>query len=572
MAEFSSPGVITQEIDYTARATILGTATGGTVGQFKWGAAGVEIPVSSEPELVATLGKPNDQNYRDWFCAANFLAYTSSLKLVRVINEETALNAAVGGVSPAILIKNSNHLEAIKLNGTVGANFVARCPGDLGNSIAVSIADSTTFATWAYADLFDSAPDSTRNTPVSNVPANDEVHIVITDVLGVFTGTPGTILEKFAYLSKAKDGASPDGNSVYYVNIINSQSAYVYAVTPLADTAVETDPLKAAWGQRISDDKAFLDLTVAYRGVLAGGADGDIPGKDEYLDAFGVLTSPDKTDVALLFAGGCGNDLNQPEISNFILTEASRRQDMLAFVSPKASDIVGKTKSAAVTAILATKEALTTKDSYGVITTGYKLQYDRYNDTNRWVPGNGDDAGLCAYTENNNDVWVSPAGYNRGAYRNCISLAFNPDQQSRDTLYKANINPVVTFPNDGTILYGDKTLQAKNSVFSFIGTRRLFNFLKITIRESSKYVLFENNTKFTRQQFKDVVEPILREIKGRDGVVDYFVRCDEFNNTDDVIQKGEFVANIIVKPQYSIQGIRLQFTAVRRETNFQEIV
>ena len=274
----------------------------------------------------------------------------------------------------------------------------------------------------------------------------------------------------------------------------------------------------------------------------------------------------------MLFAGGTGGDANHSYVSNYVLTEASRRGDMLAFVSPKFSDVVGVLKSQVVTNLLATKQEFTTKNSFGVMTTGYKLQYDRYNDVNRWVPGNGDDAGLCARAENQFNVWVSPAGFNRGQYIDCLQLAFNPDKNARDTLYRENINPVATFPKDGTILYGDKTMQAKNSAFSWIGIRRLFNYLRKSIVQASKYSLFEFNTQYTRQAFKDMIEPILREIKARNGVVDFYVRCDETNNTDTIIQKGEFLADIIIKPQYSIQGIRLSFTAVRREVSFDEVI
>jgi phage tail sheath protein FI len=259
-------------------------------------------------------------------------------------------------------------------------------------------------------------------------------------------------------------------------------------------------------------------------------------------------------------------------VSNHVLASTAKRGDMLGFVSPKFSDVVGALKTAVTKNIIATKKALANKDSYGVMTTGYKLQYDRYNDVNRWVPGNGDDAGLCARAENEFDVWVSPAGFNRGHYVDCLQLAFNPDKNARDELYRENINPVATFPKDGTILYGDKTLQAKNSAFSWIGIRRLFNYLRKSIQASAKYSLFEFNTQFTRQAFKDQVEPILREIKGRNGIFDFYVRCDETNNTPTVIQKGEFLADIIIKPQYSIQGIRLSFTAVRREVNFDEVI
>lgn len=592
MAEFASPGVISTERDYSATVQMLGTSTGGTVVNAKWGFVDYEMIASNEDELVIQAGKPTDLNYRDWFVAANFLKYTSALRWVRAVDEDTALNAAVGGVSPAILIKNPNHLNIVKTVSNLSQNFAAKCPGTLGNSLAISLADASTFASWGYKDLFDTAPNSSGELLGSSDSANDELHIVVIDKVGLFSGVPGSVLESFPYLSKAKDAKDVNGASSYYVNVLNSKSEYIWAISPLGSTymvdedadedAYTADPTNAPagdgksnadyspFGANLTDGKPFAKLATAYTAQLTGGNDGTVPGKDEYINAFEVLTSSDSTDVSLLFAGGCGNDLNQPDISNHILTVTSTRGDMLGFVSPKYSDVVGVIKSQIVNNIISTKEVLTVKNSFGVMTTGYKLQYDKYNDVNRWVPGNGDDAGLCARTENEFDVWVSPAGFNRGHYVDCIALAFNPDQNARDILYKQNINPVVTFPKDGTLLYGDKTLQAKNSAFSWIGIRRLFNYLRKSIRESAKYNLFEFNTQFTRQAFKDMIEPILREIKGRNGIFDFYVRCDETNNTDTVIQKGEFLADIIVKPQYSIQGIRLSFTAVRREVNFDE--
>lgn len=585
MAEFASPGVISTERDFSATVQMLGTATGGTVINSKWGFADYEMIVASEDELVNLAGKPTDQNYRDWFAAANFLKYSSSLRWVRVVDEQTALNSAAGGTpGTGILIKNKAHLDVVRSVSSITQTFAAKCPGSLGDSIAISMADSATFTGWAYASLFDTAPNSSGPLSGNTAEALDEVHVVVIDRLGLFSGVPGSVLETYPYLSKARDAKGVNGESSYYINYLNNTSNYVWGLAPIpvADLVTEEDdPLNpgtpialnvSSVGANLSDGKPFAAFKNAISAQLSGGDDGDIPGKDEYMNAFDILTTPDDTDVALLFAGGCGNDLNQPDVSNHVLATTARRGDMLGFVSPKFSDVVGALKTMVTKNIIATKNALANKDSYGVMTTGYKLQYDRYNDQNRWVPGNGDDAGLCARAENEFDVWVSPAGFNRGHYVDCLQLAFNPDKNARDELYRENINPVATFPKDGTILYGDKTLQAKNSAFSWIGIRRLFNYLRKSIQASAKYNLFDYNTQFTRQGFKDQVEPILREIKGRNGIFDFYVRCDETNNTAAVIQKGEFLADIIIKPQYSIQGIRLSFTAVRREVSFDEVI
>lgn len=571
MAEFASPSVITTERDFSATVQMLGTSTGGTVLNARWGAINEEIVCSNEDELVAQAGKPTDDNYRDWFVAANFLKYTSSLRWVRVVDEETAKNATVGA-SP-ILIKNKADIDIVTTSTTLTQPFAAKYAGELGNSLSIAIADAATFTGWKYEELFDTAPNSSGALAGSTKDALDEVHVVVIDRLGMFTGYPNTVLETYAYLSKAADAKGVNGDSNYYINVLNAKSSYVWGLAPIAGDAVVEDAATAfsPIGKRLSAGKPFIALSSAYVGLFVGGDDGETPTKAEYLSAFDVLTTPPDTDVALLFAGGCGNDLNHPDVSSYVLAQTSERQDMLGFVSPKYSDVVGVNKLDALTNIRGTKAALTTKDSFGTMSTGYKLQYDRYNDRNRWIPANGDDAGLCARTENNQDVWISPAGFQRGNYIECLALAYNPDKTSRDILYKDNINCVCTFGKEGTLLYGDKTLQAKNSSFSFIGTRRLFNYLKRSIREAAKYNLFDFNTPYTRQAFKDMIEPILREIKGRDGVVDYYVRCDEKNNTTAVIQKGEFLADIIVKPQFSIQGIRLSFTAVRRDVSFDEV-
>lgn len=575
MAEFASPGIIATERDFSASVQMLGTSTGGTVINSKWGFVDQEMVCGNEQELVSQAGKPTDVNYRDWFVAANFLKYTSALRWVRVVDEETAKNATAGGVASGILIKNEGHLDVVRSVGaSLTHHFAAKCPSDLGNSIQVEIADSTTYAEWDFANLFDTAPGSSGPLSGNAADALDEIHLVVVDKLGLFSGTPGSVLETYPYLSKARDAKGVDGESSYYINVLNVRSEYVWGLKPVdGDNVVEdADSAFSQFGGTLTSGKPFVALSAAYSVQFAGGSDGTVPTKDAYISAFEILTTPDDSDIALLFAGGTGGDANHSYVSNYVLTEASRRGDMLAFVSPKFSDVVGVLKSQVVANLLTTKQAFTTKNSFGVMTTGYKLQYDRYNDTNRWVPGNGDDAGLCARVENQFNVWVSPAGFNRGQYIDCLQLAFNPDKNARDTLYRENINPITTFPKDGTILYGDKTMQAKNSAFSWIGIRRLFNYLRKSIVQASKYSLFEFNTQYTRQAFKDMIEPILREIKARNGVVDFYVRCDETNNTDAIIQKGEFLADIIIKPQYSIQGIRLSFTAVRREVSFDEVI
>jgi phage tail sheath protein FI len=248
------------------------------------------------------------------------------------------------------------------------------------------------------------------------------------------------------------------------------------------------------------------------------------------------------------------------------------RKDAMAYFSPLYGDVVGIAESTAVDNVIATRNAINSVSSYAVMDSGYKYQYDAYNDKYRWVPLNADMAGLAAYTDNVADPWYSPAGFTRGQVKNVIQLALNPSKTSRDKLYKSSINPVVSFVGEGVLLYGDRTQQAKPSAFQKINIRRLFIVLEKSIAVAAKYQLFEFNDSFTRAQFVNMVEPFLREVKGRRGVLDYSVVCDETNNTPEVIDRSEFVADIYIKPAYSINFIQLNFVAVRSGVEFSEII
>lgn len=267
-----------------------------------------------------------------------------------------------------------------------------------------------------------------------------------------------------------------------------------------------------------------------------------------------------------------GNTSHTQVVQNAIDNIAERRRDCIVFFSPKLDDVLNKTQSVATNSILATRNTVGRSSSYAVMDSGWKLRYDVYNDKMRLLPLNADVAGLCAAVDNNFDPWISPGGYNRGRLRNVVSLVFNPNKTSRDNLYKVGINSVVTFNTDGTILYGDKTLQGKNSAFSQIGVRRLFIMLQKATTQAAKYYLFELNNAFTRANFVNMVQPYLEEIKGRGGIADYLVKCDEENNTAQVIQNRQFIGQFFIKPAYAINWIRLDFVAVRQDVEFTEVV
>jgi phage tail sheath protein FI len=445
--------------------------------------------------------------------------------------------------------------------GIVGS-FAAKCPGTLGNTLKVAVCDSAGFSTWTYKDEFDSAPGtSTYATSVGGT--QDEMHIIIIDEDGAFSGAQNTILEKFAYVSKASDAKKSDGTNNYYKNVLNARSEYIWWMDhPTAVTGT------TAWGSAAAA-ASFKLLTAPLAISLSGGTDDFVPTEGELQSAFALFANAEQYDVSLILAGKATAATATYIINNICET----RLDCVAFVSPQststADPIIGST-STEQNAIIAYRDALPST-SYAVLDSGYKYQYDRYNDQYRYIPLNGDVGGLCARTDYTNDPWFSPGGLNRGQIKNVVKLAFNPSKTQRDMLYKSGINPVVTFPGEGTVLFGDKTLLAKPSAFDRINVRRLFIVMEKAIATAAKFQLFEFNDGFTRAQFKNLVEPFLRDVQGRRGITDFVVKCDESNNTGEVIDRNEFVADIFVKPNRSINFITLNFVAARSAINFSEI-
>jgi phage tail sheath protein FI len=258
-------------------------------------------------------------------------------------------------------------------------------------------------------------------------------------------------------------------------------------------------------------------------------------------------------------------------LANYIIDNiCETRRDCIALLSPDKSTVINNSGAEALT-VKAWRGAVHSS-SYAVLDSGYKYQYDKYNDLYRWVPLNGDIAGLCVRTDSTNDAWWSPAGFNRGQIKNLVKLAWNPRKSERDVLFSNGINPVVTFPGQGTVLYGDKTLQAKPSAFDHINVRRLFIVLEKAISTAAKYQLFDFNDAFTRAQFRNLVTPYLRTIKGRRGITDFYVVCDDTNNTPAIVDSNQFVGDIYIKPSRSINFIQLNFIAVPTGVQFSEVV
>ena len=401
--------------------------------------------------------------------------------------------------------------------------------------------------------------------------SNDELHVLVIDEDGLWSGTAGTVLEKFAFVSKASDAKKADGTNNYYKDVINSQSKYIWWMdhTTSVSTSVKgVGTGGVAWGQAAAG-KAFKDMSDAVTKSLSGGVDDLAPTDGQLMNAYSLFVNAEQYDVSLIPLGKVSSTVATYVINNV----AEVRLDCVVFASPQnnsTGDIIIGSGSDAVAATLAYRVALPST-SYAVLDSGFKYQYDRYNDKYRWIPLNGDVAGLSARTDYTNDPWWSPAGLNRGQIKNVVKLAFNPGKTERDNLYKGGVNPVVNFPGQGTVLFGDKTLLAKPSAFDRINVRRLFIVLEKAIATASKYQLFEFNDSFTRAQFKNLVEPFLRDVQGRRGVTDFRVVCDDTNNTGEVIDRNEFIADIYIKPNRSINFITLNFIAARSAVAFSEI-
>jgi len=663
MAFQVSPGVLVTEKDLTNIIPAVSTSSGGIVICAEKGPIDEITTISSEKELVDNFGKPNADNFEQWFTAANFLGYGNNLKVVRPITG--CVNAVQTGT--AVLIKNTsdytdNYLTASGA-GTITniGPWAAREPGTLGNSLKISVCtnstafgpqgtgaagtgavndasaaigdttitvddgsilqvgdilefgDATVFTAtpsgfyykitgisthvltiarfntatgttetgglrhavvdnalirrrWEYFFQFSNPPTTTDD--VSNAGGSlDEMHIVVADEDGEITGTTGTILETFESVSQATDAKTAQGSSNYYPNVIYNQSAYVYWADHLA-TLSDGLPKK---GQTF--DNTVGDAYVVSSSSLSGGADDYTITNAEFATGYEKFNDTENVDLSLLLCGPSqtSDDATGDTKATAVMDIATSRKDCVAFISPARTDVVDVTNAISQTANVKAFADGLPSTSYAVIDSGYKYMYDRYNDVYRYVPLNGDIAGLCARTDNIADPWFSPGGFNRGQIRGAVKLAFNPNQTQRDDLYKARVNPVTSFPGQGTVLFGDKTAQSKPSAFDRINVRRLFIVLEKAISTSAKFQLFEFNDEFTRAQFRNLVEPFLRDVQGRRGITDFSVVCDDSNNTGDVIDRNEFRADIFIKPARSINFIQLNFIATRTGVAFSEV-
>ena len=633
MAFQVSPGVLVQEKDLTNVIPAVATSIGAIAGDFTKGPTDEIVSISSEKDLVETFGKPTATNFEHFFSASSFLQYGNSLRVVRT-SGSGLLNATESG--SGLLINNTTHYQDNYADGSASNGlWGARTAGSWGNNLKISscpsatvyeetaktainqadcavgdttvtidsasglsVGDIVNFAEsggyeyritniaslvltivrhpsgvgglhtavadnaavrrrWQYYDLVSAAPGTSPYT-TDRGGSNDEIHVVVVDETGDITGKAGDVLEVYDSVSKASDAKTPQGDDNYYPNVIFNKSKYVYWL--------DHNSGGTNWGVG-GTGTTFTAVTAVSNVSLASGNNGTAGTTAQLKTAYEKYTDAETVDVNLIIAGKG----DAAHIDNLV-TIAESRKDCVVFASPERSDVVNVSNSETQTNNVKGFFDAITSSSYLVFDSGYKYTYDKYNDVFRFVPLNGDIAGLAARTDLIADSWFSPAGFSRGVIRGAVKLAYNPTKTQRDTLYRARVNPVTTFPGQGTVLFGDKTALSAPSAFDRINVRRLFITLEKAISTASKFQLFEFNDEFTRAQFRNLVEPFLRDVQGRRGITDFLVVCDETNNTGDVIDRNEFRADIFVKPTRSINFITLQFIATRTGVAFEEVI
>jgi hypothetical protein len=663
MAFRVSPGVSIKEIDLTTIVPAVATTPGGYAGYFHWGPADEIVTVTQQTELANIFGKPQNDNYTDFFTVGNFLGYGNNMQVVRVVGS-SAKNSSVTkdgltGVA-TLVINNETQFGAsaglIDSSAAVaGVLFASKYPGAFGNSLKVvvtsgsgttsgtlaanaglgssnirvtlpagrtaafSIGDEITFADGtsvtvsgvsgrgnSFGDIFQVSGSASGITlTLQNLVTRDQVlgaafthksvyakyvgtnstttpyaadvlgsgdlvNVLVFDKDGLWSGTQNTLLEKFEALSRATNARRFDGSSNYYRTVINEQSNYVWA---LSQDLASNNPSVATTTNWTGVGSALSARTFVADGVNSfhlNGAVSVAPTVSElWANGWSKFADADAVDVSLLPMGNASPTLAQLVVQNV----CEKRLDCMAFISPKQSDVENKLPYEALNRIKTFRDAdFNVNSSYAVIDSGWKYQLDTYNNVVRVMPLNSDIAGLVARTEFTNEAWFSPAGFNRGQIKNVVKLAYNPTSEAhRDELYTRQVNPVVSFPGEGVILFGDKTAQTRPSAFDRINVRRLFIILEKAIATASKFFLFEQNDSFTRAQFKNLVTPFLKTVQQRRGITDFKVVCDETNNTGEIIDRNEFVADIFIKPTRSINFISLNFIATKTGVSFSEV-
>lgn len=568
-----SPAIVTKEIDLTGGVPNVPTSTGAFVGEFRWGPVQEPTLVANEAGLIETFGAPDSDNTVEWHSAAYFLRYSSDLNIVREINGAVnGFDSDAGAAAPVVKNRDNWDNQITALNDS-DHTFISKWPGELGNSIEVQFctADSsgtTDFDAWTYKSSFDAAPgtsvwDSARGS------SNDEIHVVVIDAGGLFTGTKNSVLETFPFMSLSNDNKNADGSTNYVKNVINNASEYIWMAGFGATQT--TPPFTAKAGSASTTEQNYAKTgTVTGSIRMANGADGSALGTAQYATGFDKFEDVDTTLVDFLIAPGLSAQADQTTVVNDLVSIAQgTRKDCVVVASPNRAAVINNTTP--VTDSVTTANTFT-NSSYLIVDNNYLKVYDKFTDQYIFIPASSSTAGIMAASDYVAAPWFSPAGPRRGQYLGITSLAYSPIKTERDTLYKAGINPIANIPGQGVLLFGDKTKLARPSAFDRINVRRLFLGLERAISIAARNVMFEFNDEFTRAEFKNVIEPFLREIQGRRGITDFQVVCDETNNTPAVIDRNEFVCSIFIKPARSINYVTLNFVAVRTGVEFSEVV
>jgi Phage tail sheath protein subtilisin-like domain/Phage tail sheath C-terminal domain len=582
MATFPiSPGISITETDLTTGIPAVATSTGGFAGPFNWGPVNFITPISTQVQLVNTFSEPDSNTAESFFTAWNFLTYSNDIQIVRD-QAPGMLNAtgAAGANVPAAAMEIDN--TEIYFNGIYNTllasnNYIARFPGALGDSITVytfantaafnAIKANTNNPLFNFAGFFSFAPNTTPfvTQQTNGQVTGDELHILVVDSGGQFTGTANAVLEVYTGLSRLSDALNAFGQSNYYKEVIFSQSNYIYVAGVPSSNVIgwgnTTASMVGAGGFGNDPSANVAEFQFGNNGQQVPGLAGNT------INSLALFADPAFVQINLLMTGSANATLASFAIQDI----AEVRQDCVAFASAPLAADQAPGAGAAAAAIVAFGSNVAFS-SYGVLDTGYKYQFDQYNDVFRYIPLNGDIAGLCARTDQTNGPWWSPAGQQRGIINNVTKLAYNPGQTDRNTIYQAGINPVVTFPSQGTMLFGDLTHLNTTSAFDHINVRRLFITIEQQISLAARASLFQFNDTFTRAQFVALITPFLRTIMGQRGISAFQVVCDTTNNTPAIINANQFVGDIYVQPAYSINFILLNFVAVAQGVSFSTVI
>ncbi len=651
MAFQLSPGVSTTEVDLSTAIETVSTTSGAYAGFFRWGPVNQRILLGSEPQMAQILQPPTSNNSVFYWSAADFLSYGNSLYVVRA-NSSGLVNSTASG-SPLYIPNEEQYFHNnMDGNSNTYGPFAARYPGDLGNSLIVSVCPSTTAYSsnltsslgitanantgvlviptnsavtgniivgdlvqiglpsisngyvavtavgvnsitlaggavrangtalpisrkWQYAAYFNGPPTTSVYTSGKS-GANDQMHIIVVDANGVFnrSTTADYVLETYPYLSAASDATNNDSTPAFYQTVLFNKSKYIYQMDAITGGVNWGQPAQGTtFGSPVIPTTVELsggsDITNPYSytgfGPFGNNTDPNDPG---LISAYQYFVSADDVDISLVPTGPGSVNVQQWIMDNIVTV----RKDCVEFISPRYGDVVNQRYYEASNIVNSYLPALNRSSSYAVLDSGWKYRFDKYNNQYIYSPLNPDIAGLCVNTDTVRAPWYSPAGYARGAIKNVTKLAWNPSQTYRDLLYPNAINPVASFKGAGTILYGDKTLQYQTSAFDRIGVRRLFIVLEKAIATAAKFSLFEFNDSFTQNAFKNLVNPFLASVQGQRGITNFQVVCDATNNTPQVLEAKEFVGDIYVVPNYSINFIQLNFVCVGATANFTEIV